>query len=86
VQIIALHHERWDGTGYPFALKEERIPYLARLVSLAQTFDELTAERPGGVPLPFTEALEVIEAQSGTAFDPSLAEVFCRTIREQPPK
>ena len=86
VQIIALHHERWDGTGYPFALKEERIPYLARLVSLAQTFDELTADRPGAGPVPFNEALEVIEAQSGTAFDPSLVEVFCRTIREQPPK
>jgi putative two-component system response regulator len=86
VQIIALHHERWDGTGYPFALKEERIPYLARLVSLAQTFDELTADRPGAVPVSFKEALEVIEAQSGTAFDPSLVEVFCRTIREQPPK
>jgi response regulator RpfG family c-di-GMP phosphodiesterase len=67
-------------------LKEDPIPYLARLVSLAQTFDELTAERTGGVPLTFTEALEVIEAQSGTAFDPSLAEVFCRMIREQPPK
>jgi putative two-component system response regulator len=85
VQIIALHHEHWDGTGYPFALKEDRIPYLARLVALAQTLDELTAEYPGATPVSIKKALAVIEGQSGTAFDPSLAEVFCRTLREQQP-
>jgi HD-GYP domain-containing protein (c-di-GMP phosphodiesterase class II) len=86
VQIIALHHERWDGNGYPFALKEERIPLLARLVSLAQAFDELTAERPGVQAVSLQQALQIIEAQSGTVFDPALLEIFCRTIREQPPK
>ena len=86
VQIIALHHERWDGTGYPFALKEERIPYLARLVALAQVFDELTAEYPGATHVSIKQALTIIEGQSGTAFDPALVEVFCRTIREQPPQ
>jgi putative nucleotidyltransferase with HDIG domain len=86
VQIIALHHERWDGTGYPFALKENQIPYLARLVSLAQTFDELTAEHSGEPPLSLKKALARIEGQSGTAFDPSLVEVFCKTLRDQPPQ
>jgi putative two-component system response regulator len=86
VQVIALHHERWDGSGYPFGLTEDRIPYLARLVALAQTFDELTAEYPGGAPLPMKKALALIESQSGAAYDPSLVEVFCRTIREQPPQ
>jgi putative two-component system response regulator len=81
-----LHHERWDGTGYPFGLKEDRIPYLARLVALAQTLDELTAEFPGAVPMSIKKALSLIESQSGTVFDPSLVEVFCRTIREQPPQ
>jgi response regulator RpfG family c-di-GMP phosphodiesterase len=84
VQIIALHHERWDGTGYPFALKEDRIPLLVRLVSLAQTFDNLTAEQSGATPVSLTAALDLIEGQSGTTFDPSLVEVFCRTMREQP--
>lgn len=84
VQIIALHHERWDGTGYPFGLKEERIPLLARIVALAQTFDNLTADKPGVNPIPITKALEQIEQQGGTAFDPSLLEIFCRTMREQP--
>jgi putative nucleotidyltransferase with HDIG domain len=86
VRIVALHHERWDGTGYPFALKEERIPYLARLVALAQAFDELTAEHSGTARVSIKKALAFIEEQSGTAFDPSLVEVFCRTLREQPPQ
>jgi putative two-component system response regulator len=86
VHIIAMHHERWDGKGYPFALKEQQIPYLSRLVALAQTFDELTAEYPGVSPVPIKRALAIIEGQSGTAFDPSLVEIFCRTLREQPPQ
>jgi cyclic di-GMP phosphodiesterase len=85
VQIIALHHERWDGTGYPFGLKEERIPLLARIVTLAQTFDGFTADKPGALPMPSKEALANIEQQAGSAFDPSLVEVFCRTIREHQP-
>lgn len=85
VQIIALHHERWDGTGYPFGLKEERIPLLGRIVAVAQAFDDFTADRPGTTTIPIKEALERIEEQAGSAFDPSLVEIFCRTIREQQP-
>jgi response regulator RpfG family c-di-GMP phosphodiesterase len=86
VQIIALHHERWDGTGYPFGLREERTPLLARIVGIAQVFDDLTAEKPGRKSLPIKEALPQIEQQAGTAFDPTLTELFCRTMREQPPQ
>ncbi|RPH80385.1 MAG: response regulator [Nitrospiraceae bacterium] len=86
VQIIALHHERWDGTGYPFGLREESSPQLARIVGIAQVFDELTAEKPERISLSFNEALQQIEQQAGTAFDPALTELFCRTMREQPPQ
>ena len=86
VQIIALHHERWDGTGYPFALREDRIPLLARIVAIAQVFDDLTAEKPERTSLPINEALQQIEQQAGIAFDPELTELFCRTMREQPPQ
>ncbi len=86
VQIIALHHERWDGTGFPFGLEEERTPLLARIVGIAQAFDDLTAEKPGRTTLPVTEALEQIQQQAGTAFDPALTELFCRIMREQPPQ
>ena len=84
VQIIALHHERWDGTGYPFGLQEERIPLLARIVAIAQAFDQLTAERPEQPALSINDALQQIEQQAGTAFDPTRAELFSRTMREQP--
>ncbi len=86
VQIIALHHERWDGTGYPFGLREERTPLLARIVGIAQVFDDLTGEKPQRTFLPINEALQQIEQQAGTAFDPTLTELFCRTMREQPPQ
>jgi putative two-component system response regulator len=86
VQIIALHHERWDGTGYPFGLREERTPLLARIVGIAQVFDDLAAEKPERTSLPINEALQQIEQQAGTAFDPALTELFCRTMREQPPQ
>jgi putative nucleotidyltransferase with HDIG domain len=86
VQIIALHHERWDGTGYPFGLQGERIPLFARLVAIAQAFDDLTAEKPDSTPLPMKDAIAQIEQQAGTAFDPALTELFCRTMREQPPQ
>jgi len=86
VQIIALHHERWDGTGYPFGLREERTPLLARIVGIAQVYDDLTAEKPERTSLPVNEALQQIEQQAGTAFDPTLTELFCRTMRAQPPQ
>jgi putative two-component system response regulator len=84
VQIIALHHERWDGTGYPFGLREERTPLLTRIVGIAQVFDDLAAEKPERKSLPINEALQQIEQQAGTAFDPTLTAIFCRTMREQP--
>lgn len=86
VQIIALHHERWDGTGYPFGLREEGTPLLARIVGIAQAFDDLTAEKPERTSLPIGEALQQIEQQAGAAFDPTLTELFCKTMREQPPQ
>jgi putative two-component system response regulator len=86
VQVIALHHERWDGTGYPFGLQEDRTPLLARIVAIAQVFDDLTADKPEGIPLSFDEAIQQIEQQAGAAFDPALTEVFCLTMREQPPQ
>lgn len=86
IQVIALHHERWDGKGSPFGLQEERIPLLARIVALAQAFDDLTANTLGEAAVPVNVALEQIEQQAGAAFDPSLVEVFCRTMREQPVK
>ena len=81
-QIIAYHHERWDGAGYPFGLKENGIPQLARIVCLAQTFDHLTAELPGRTPLSIDSACRKLLTYSGTHFDPKLTELFAQVALE----
>jgi putative nucleotidyltransferase with HDIG domain len=81
-QIIAYHHERWDGSGYPFGLQEEGIPQLARIVCLAQTFDHLTAELPGRTPLSIDDACQQMLSYSGTHFEPKLTELFARVVQE----
>jgi putative nucleotidyltransferase with HDIG domain len=81
-QIIAYHHERWDGSGYPFGLQEEGIPQLARIVCLAQTFDHLTAELPGRTPLSIDDACQRMLSYAGAHFEPKLTELFARVVQE----
>ena len=81
-QIISYHHERWDGSGYPHELQGEGIPQLARIVCLAQTFDHLTAELPGRIPLSIDEACEQMLSHAGAHFEPKLTELFARVIQE----
>jgi putative two-component system response regulator len=81
-QIIAYHHERWDGSGYPFGLQKEGIPQLARIVSLAQTFDHLTAELPDRTPLSIDDACQQMLSYAGTHFEPKLTTLFSRIIQE----
>ncbi len=81
-QIIAYHHERWDGSGYPHGLKGEGIPILARIVSLAQTFDHLTVELPQRTPLSIDEASTFMAAHAGTYFDPALTALFTQVVQE----
>jgi putative nucleotidyltransferase with HDIG domain len=81
-QIIAYHHERWDGSGYPHGLEGNGIPRLARIVSLAQTFDHLTAELPDRTPLSIDDACQFITAHAGTYFDPALTTLFTQVVQE----
>jgi putative nucleotidyltransferase with HDIG domain len=81
-QIIAYHHEQWNGSGYPFGLREEGIPQLARIVCLAQTFDHLTADLPGRMPLSIDDACQRMLSYAGTHFEPKLTELFARVVQE----
>ena len=81
-QIIAYHHERWDGSGYPFGLEKEGVPQLARIVCLAQAFDHLTAELPGRTPLSIDDACQQMRSHTGTHFEPKLTELFARVVQE----
>lgn len=73
--ILALH-ERWDEQGYPFGLKGEQIPLLARLLSIVDAYDVMTHDRPYRQALSKEEALKEIEKGSGTQFDTQLAKSF----------
>jgi HD-GYP domain-containing protein (c-di-GMP phosphodiesterase class II) len=73
---VAAHHERWDGKGYPRGLKGKRIPLVARVVAIADSFDAITHRRRYSNARSFSEALRAIEEGRGTQFDPELAEVF----------
>jgi len=70
------HHERWDGTGYPFGLNGETIPMAARIVALADVYDALTSERAYKDAVPHERAKQMITDASGTQFDPMVVEAF----------
>ncbi len=73
---ICSHHEKWDGTGYPEGLKGEKIPYLARIINIIDSYDVMTHDRPYSKAISKTEALAEIKGCSGSQFDPDLAEAF----------
>jgi len=78
--IVLSHHERWDGTGYPNALKAEAIPIGARIISLVDYFDVVTSERPYRAALPVDDALALMKHEAGRALDPSLVDIFIEKL------
>ncbi|EJQ08650.1 hypothetical protein IE3_04418 [Bacillus cereus BAG3X2-1] len=74
--IILSHHERWDGKGYPEKLKENEIPFCARIVAIADAFDAMTSTRAYRSALSPEEAYNRIVEGAGSQFDPALVEVF----------
>jgi len=75
-EIALSHHEKWNGTGYPFQLEGEMIPISARIVTIADVYDALRMERSYKPALKHEMTKRKIMEQSGTLFDPSLIEVF----------
>lgn len=74
--IAISHHERWDGTGYPASVVGDAIPIEGRIVAVVDTFDALTHKRPYKDAWPLEEAVAEIRRQTGTQFDPMIAEAF----------
>lgn len=75
---VALYHHEWhNGEGYPDGIAGNEIPFLARLVSVADVFDALTSERGYRNPLPASAALDRIKNASGTQFDKDVVELVC---------
>lgn len=82
IPAVVAHHERYDGKGYPEGLKGDDIPYLGRILTLADCFDAMTAIRPYKPALSSAYAISEIEKNKGTQFDPELADVFIRLVKE----
>jgi len=74
--IIRHHHERFDGKGYPDSLKGEDIPFLARILSIADVYDALTTDRSYRQGMSHDVAVEIIRENSGSQFDPKIVGVF----------
>ncbi|HEV3237394.1 MAG TPA: HD-GYP domain-containing protein [Gemmataceae bacterium] len=72
------HHERFDGTGYPDGLRGDEIPYLARIICIADCFDALTSRRSYRTALSFAEGLKELQRNAGSQFDPEMVEAFVK--------
>jgi HD-GYP domain-containing protein (c-di-GMP phosphodiesterase class II) len=78
LDVVRHHHERWDGGGYPDGLRGEEIPLWARIFSVVDALDAMTAERPYRSARSYQAALEEIRRHSGTQFDPMVVEALER--------
>jgi ribonuclease P protein subunit RPR2 len=76
VEVIAHHHEKFDGSGYPRGLRADDIPLAARIFAIVDAFDAMTTDRPYRPSMPADEALEEIVRCSGRHFDPDVVEAF----------
>ena len=76
------HHEHYDGSGYPYGLKGEDIPICARIVCIADSYDAMTSNRVYRSKLKEEEVIAEFESNSGTQFDPELAELFVGMLKE----
>ncbi|KAA8752504.1 MULTISPECIES: bifunctional diguanylate cyclase/phosphohydrolase [Paenibacillus] len=83
IPYIELHHERYDGKGYPYGLKGNEIPQLCRMLTVIDSFDAMTTERPYQETKNVEEAIRELRACSGSQFDPELAELFIRYIEKR---
>ncbi len=80
---IRAHHERYDGRGYPDGLLKDKIPLVARILSVADTFDAMTTNRPYRKALSHEDAIKEIRKYSGSQFDPKIAQAFLQVLEKR---
>ena len=81
VPIVRAHHERWDGSGYPFGLKGAEIPIGARILSAVDYLDALASDRQYRRAMPLDKVMQRLSAESGKSFDPKVVEVLQKRYR-----
>ena len=77
-EIVAAHHERWDGLGYPKGLQGTQIPLAGRILTILDVFEALTSKRPYREPMPALDALQLIQAERGTRFEARIVDAFVK--------
>ena len=78
--VVRWHHENWNGRGYPDGLKGEKIPLMARIVAVADTFDAITTNRPYQDAYTLQYAVETITKLTGTRFDAKVVTAFLKAV------
>ena len=81
-RVVAQHHEKWDGTGYPCGLRSEEIDICARIFSVADAFDAITSDRVYRRGKPYEAAAQELDDWAGRQFDPKVVEAFHRVPKE----
>jgi putative two-component system response regulator len=81
--MINHHHERWDGGGYPSGLKDYAIPFGARVISVVDSFDAMTSDRPYRKALSIHRAIEILKEGRGTQWDPNIVNAFVDMVLKQ---
>jgi putative nucleotidyltransferase with HDIG domain len=79
-KIIQCHHERWDGKGYPLGIAGTEIPYLARILAIADSFDAMTNNRPYRPAMPVEKAIDELIKNKNTQFDEDIVNAFVKII------
>jgi HD-GYP domain-containing protein (c-di-GMP phosphodiesterase class II) len=83
VKLAVRHsHERWDGNGYPEGLSGENIPLMSRIVAVVDAFEAMTSDRPYRKGMPVQVALERLERDAGSHFDPRITKIFVQLVRK----
>ena len=82
-RVVAQHHEKWDGSGYPLGLRGAQIDLNARIFAVADAFDAITSDRVYRAGRSYDEALAELDAYAGCQFDPRVVEAFRRVPREE---
>ena len=83
-QVIASHHERWDGSGYPRGLRGAEIPLAARVFAVIDAFDAMTNDQPYRAALSLDDAREEVRTRAGLDFDPDVVAAFLELEAAEP--
>jgi HD-GYP domain-containing protein (c-di-GMP phosphodiesterase class II) len=85
-EIVRSCHERWDGQGYPDGLKGEDIPFPSRIVFCCDAYNAMTTDRVYRKAMPMEAAIDELESNAGTQFDPKVVAALTRVVKRQPPQ